>query len=49
MPAEASEPENNDTMAKASMPRRSPLWQGVTTEVLNPKLRSFFSPSYRNL
>jgi len=25
-----------------SLPRRSPLWQGVTTEVLNPKTALFF-------
>jgi threonine/homoserine/homoserine lactone efflux protein len=38
----SSEPENNDAMAKAAMPRRSPFWQGVTTEVLNPKTALFF-------
>ncbi len=32
----------NEIQAAASLPRRSPLWQGVTTEVLNPKTALFF-------
>ncbi len=31
-----------EIQAAASLPRRSPLWQGVTTEVLNPKTALFF-------
>jgi threonine/homoserine/homoserine lactone efflux protein len=33
---------NDERLAQATMPRRGPFWQGVTTEVLNPKTALFF-------
>lgn len=33
---------NGDALAAATMPRSNPLWQGVATEVLNPKTALFF-------
>jgi threonine/homoserine/homoserine lactone efflux protein len=33
---------SNEVAASATMPRRNPLWQGVATEVLNPKTALFF-------
>lgn len=33
---------NADTLLAASRPARNPLWQGVATEVLNPKTALFF-------
>jgi len=32
----------DERLAQATMPRRGPFWQGVTTEVLNPKTALFF-------
>ncbi len=31
-----------EVLTQATMPRRGPFWQGVTTEVLNPKTALFF-------
>lgn len=36
------QPGNSDTSTQATLPRRGPFWQGVTTEVLNPKTALFF-------
>ncbi len=36
------EGDSNVENLAATMPRRNPLWQGVTTEVLNPKTALFF-------
>lgn len=33
---------SSEVVASATMPRRNPLWQGVATEVLNPKTALFF-------
>jgi threonine/homoserine/homoserine lactone efflux protein len=33
---------NGGVLTQATMPRRGPFWQGVTTEVLNPKTALFF-------
>ena len=33
---------NNEASTYPTLPRRGPLWQGVTTEVLNPKTALFF-------
>jgi threonine/homoserine/homoserine lactone efflux protein len=35
-------PEQTQAIAKAAKPMRNPLWQGVATEVLNPKTALFF-------
>ena len=35
-------PEHIETTLKAAKPTRNPLWQGVATEVLNPKTALFF-------
>jgi threonine/homoserine/homoserine lactone efflux protein len=36
------EARNDEASAYAALPRRGPFWQGVTTEVLNPKTALFF-------
>jgi threonine/homoserine/homoserine lactone efflux protein len=33
---------NGEVLTQATMSRRDPFWQGVTTEVLNPKTALFF-------
>jgi threonine/homoserine/homoserine lactone efflux protein len=33
---------NDDASTYSALPRRGPFWQGVTTEVLNPKTALFF-------
>jgi threonine/homoserine/homoserine lactone efflux protein len=35
-------PEQTEAIAQAAKPLRNPLWQGVATEVLNPKTALFF-------
>ncbi len=35
-------PEQTEASAQAAKPLRNPLWQGVATEVLNPKTALFF-------
>ena len=39
---EARREENQLTTAQTAKPQRNPLWQGVATEVLNPKTALFF-------
>src|SRR6202008_2785494 len=38
----AAGPEQTEGIAQAAKPLRNPLWQGVATEVLNPKTALFF-------
>ncbi|MGB8060481.1 MAG: LysE family translocator [Candidatus Sulfotelmatobacter sp.] len=38
----AAGPEHTKTIPPAAKPLRNPLWQGVATEVLNPKTALFF-------
>ena len=38
----AAGPEQTEATAQAAKPLRNPLWQGVATEVLNPKTALFF-------
>ena len=40
-PREAGQ-RNNEASTYPTLPRRGPFWQGVTTEVLNPKTALFF-------
>lgn len=39
---EARREKTEDTPAELALPARNPLWQGVATEVLNPKTALFF-------